>query len=59
MTAKTSAERQAALKLRRTAAGLVKVSNLWCKPQDVQTLRAVAKLSAANPATATDKDKPE
>ena len=57
MTAKTAAQRQAALKLRRTAAGLVKVP-LWCKPADVPTLRAVAKLSAANTETAT-KDKPE
>jgi len=47
MTAKTPAQRQAALKLRRTAAGLVKVSNLWCKPQDVNTIKAIAKLSMA------------
>ena len=57
MTAKTSAQRQAALKARRNAGGLIKVSNLWCKPQDVPTLRAIAKLSAAIPAP--DKNKPE
>ena len=58
MTAKTPAERQAALKLRRTAAGLVKVSNLWCKPQDVNTIKAIAKLSVAATEPAT-KEKSE
>ena len=57
MTAKTPAERQAALKLRRTAAGLVKVP-LWCKPQDVPTLKAIAKLSVAASETET-KEKSE
>ena len=39
MTAKTPAERQAALKARRQAAGLVPVTNLWAHPDDVQPIR--------------------
>lgn len=39
MTAKTAAERQAALKARRQAAGLVPVTNLWAHPDDVQPIR--------------------
>ena len=42
MTAKTNAERQADLKARRQAAGLVPVTNLWVHPDDVITLRAFA-----------------
>lgn len=39
MTAKTNAERQAALKAKRQAAGLVPVTNLWCHPDDVEPIR--------------------
>lgn len=46
MTAKTNAERQADLKARRQAAGLVPVTNLWAHPDDVQAIReAAAKLA--------------
>ena len=37
--AKTNAERQADLKARRIAAGLVPVTNLWAHPDDVQPIR--------------------
>jgi hypothetical protein len=37
--AKTNAERQADLKARRVAAGLVPVTNLWAHPDDVQAIR--------------------
>jgi hypothetical protein len=37
--AKTNAERQADLKARRVAAGLVPVTNLWAHPDDVQPIR--------------------
>jgi hypothetical protein len=39
MPAKTNAQRQAALKARRQAAGLVPVTNLWVHPEDVQPIR--------------------
>jgi hypothetical protein len=42
MTAATTAQRQAALKARRKAAGLVPVTNLWCHPDDVQPIRDFA-----------------
>lgn len=37
--AKTSAERQQALKDRRTAAGMKEVRNLWCHPDDEAAIR--------------------
>ena len=37
--AKTNAQRQAELKARRVAAGLVPVTNLWAHPDDVQPIR--------------------
>lgn len=37
--AKTNAERQADLKARRVAAGLVPVTNLWAHPEDVEAIR--------------------
>jgi hypothetical protein len=44
--AKTGAQRQADLKARRIAAGLVPVTNLWTHPDDVSALReAAAKLA--------------
>lgn len=39
MIAKTNAQRQADLKARRIAAGLVPVTNLWAHPDDVQPIR--------------------
>lgn len=36
---KTNAERQADLKARRIAAGLVPVTNLWAHPEDVEAIR--------------------
>ena len=39
MTAATNAQRQAALKARRVAAGLVPVTNLWAHPDDVQPVK--------------------
>jgi hypothetical protein len=42
MTAKTNAQRQADLKARRQAAGLVPVTQLWCHPDDVQPIRDYA-----------------
>ena len=46
LTAKSSAQRQADLKARRQAAGLVPVTNLWVHPDDVQAIReAAAKLA--------------
>ncbi len=42
MTAKTPAQRQAALKARRQAAGLVPVTNLWVHPDDVTPIRECA-----------------
>lgn len=39
MIAKTNAERQADLKARRIAAGLVPVTNLWAHPDDVKAIR--------------------
>jgi hypothetical protein len=38
MIAKTNAQRQAELKERRQAAGLVPVTNLWAHPDDVQPI---------------------
>jgi len=44
--AKTGAERQAELKARRIAAGLVPITNLWAHPDDVSKVRvAAAKLA--------------
>ena len=37
--AKTNAERQADLKARRTAAGLVSLKNVWVHPDDVPAMR--------------------
>lgn len=37
--AKSGAQRQAELKARRKAAGLVQVTNLWAHPDDVQPIR--------------------
>jgi hypothetical protein len=37
--AKTSAKRQAELKARRTAAGLVALRNVWVHPDDVPEMR--------------------
>jgi hypothetical protein len=37
--AKTNAERQADLKARRTAAGLVSLKNVWVHPDDVPEMR--------------------
>lgn len=37
--AKTNAERQADLKARRTAAGLVSLKNVWVHPDDVLAMR--------------------
>ncbi len=39
MTPKTPAQRQADLKARRQAAGLVPVTNLWAHPDDVEPIR--------------------
>ena len=39
VTAKTSAERQQALRLRRTDAGLKQIRNLWCHPDDEAAIR--------------------
>lgn len=38
----TGAERQAALKARKQAAGLKLVANLWARPEDVAAVRALA-----------------
>jgi hypothetical protein len=40
--AATTAQRQAALKARRKAAGLVPVTNLWCHPDDAQPIKDYA-----------------
>lgn len=46
MIAKTNAQRQADLKARRQASGLVPVTNLWAHSDDVQAIRdAAAKLA--------------
>ena len=37
--AKTNAERQADLKARRTAAGLLSLKNVWVHPDDVRAMR--------------------
>ena len=37
--AKTNAERQADLKARRVAAGLVSLKNVWVHPDDVAAMR--------------------
>lgn len=37
--AKTNAQRQADLKARRTAAGLVSLKNVWVHPDDVPEMR--------------------
>jgi hypothetical protein len=42
MTAKTTAERQAALRQARREAGLKEVRNLWCHPDDEAALREFA-----------------
>jgi hypothetical protein len=42
MSAMTNAERQAAYKARRRAAGLVLVGNLWVHPDDVAQIRELA-----------------
>ena len=42
MTAATNAQRQAALKARRKAAGLVAVTQLWVHPDDVQKIKDYA-----------------
>jgi hypothetical protein len=44
--AKTTAERQAALKARRVAAGLVSLKNVWVAPDDVSEMRSHAALLA-------------
>lgn len=56
MTAKTPAERQAALKARRQAAGLVPVTNLWAHPDDVQPIREHAAKLAKRRAKAVQKN---
>jgi hypothetical protein len=42
VTAKTTAQRQADLKARRVAAGLVPITNLWAHPEDVPAVRETA-----------------
>lgn len=42
MTAQTPAQRQAALKARRVAAGLVSLKNVWVHPDDVAEMRKCA-----------------
>ena len=42
MTAKTTAERQQALRRARKAAGLKELRNLWCHPDDEPAIRATA-----------------
>ena len=42
MTAKTSAERQQALRQRRTDAGMKQIRNLWCHPDDEPAIRRYA-----------------
>ena len=37
--AKTNSERQAGLKARRIAAGLVRLKNVWVHPDDVPAMR--------------------
>lgn len=39
MTPKTNAQRQADLKARRKAAGLVSLKNVWVHPDDVPEMR--------------------
>ena len=56
MIAKTNAQRQAELKAKRQAAGLVPVTNLWAHPDDVKPIREHAaklarKRAKAAPAT--------
>lgn len=42
MTAKSTAERQQALRKARRDAGLKEVRNLWCHPDDEPQIRALA-----------------
>ena len=42
MTAKTTAERQEALRQARRAAGLKEIRNLWCHPDDEPPIRELA-----------------
>ena len=42
MTAKTTAERQEALRQSRRALGLKEVRNLWCYPEDEAKIRKFA-----------------
>lgn len=42
MTAKTTAQRQAAMKASRELAGLKKLHNLWAKPENHAVLKAIA-----------------
>lgn len=59
MIAKTNAQRQAELKERRQAAGLVPVTNLWAHPDDVQPIREhAAKLARKRAKTASAKTAP-
>lgn len=44
MSAKTNAQRQANLKARRLAAGLVSLKNVWVHPGDVRAMRDFAGL---------------
>jgi hypothetical protein len=42
MTAKTTAERQQAMREARRATGLKEVRNLWCHPDDELAIRQLA-----------------
>ena len=53
MTAKTAAERQQALRLRRTEAGLKQIRNLWAHPDDEAAIREHAEKLARKRAKIT------
>jgi hypothetical protein len=56
--AKTNAQRQADLKARRVAAGLVPVTNLWAHPDDVEAIREHAAKLARKRARAAKRAAP-
>lgn len=58
MTAKTNAQRQADLKARRVAAGLVPVTQLWVHPDDVQPIREYAAKLARRRSKVAKRDGP-
>ena len=60
MTAKTPAQHKAEIKTRRLAAGLVQVTNLWVRREDLPLVRAYAqrlvRMIAKNAKAATPKE---